>query len=79
MNVLPGLPYDDLEPDGCWSRDDYVHYFRSYVGHLHLPVRTGTTVVSVEQAQGGEGFIVRTRADGKAEESVTSRSILIPT
>jgi putative flavoprotein involved in K+ transport len=77
MNVLPGLAYDGLEPDGFWSRDEYVRYLRSYVDHWHLPVRTGITVVSVEQAKGGEGFIVRTRAGGQAEESVTSRSIVI--
>jgi putative flavoprotein involved in K+ transport len=77
MNVLPGLGYEGPEPDGFWSRDEYVAYLQSYAGHWHLPVRTGTTVVSVEQAQGQEGFLVRTRADGQAEESVTSRSIVI--
>jgi putative flavoprotein involved in K+ transport len=77
MNALPGLPYDGLEPDGFWSRDEYVRYLRGYVGHWHLPVRTGITVVSVEQAQGREGFIVTTKTGGQAEESMTSRSIVI--
>jgi putative flavoprotein involved in K+ transport len=77
MNVLPGLPYDGLEPDGFWSRDEYVAYLRSYVDHWHLPVRTHVTVVSVEQANGEERFIVRTTTDGQAEESLSSRSIVI--
>ena len=77
MNVLPGLPYDGSEPDGFWSRDEYVAYLRSYVDHWHLPVRTGVTVVSVEQVQGERRFIVRTATDGQAEESVSSRSIVI--
>jgi putative flavoprotein involved in K+ transport len=77
MNVLPGLPYNGPEPDGFWSRDEYVGYLRSYVDHWHLPVRTGTPVVSVEQSQGEGHFIVRTTTDGQAEESVSSRSIVI--
>ena len=77
MNVLPGLPYDGPEPDGFWSRDEYIAYLRSYVDHWRLPVRTRVTVVSVEQAKGEEHFIVRTTGDGQAEESVSSRSIVI--
>jgi len=77
MNVLPGLPYDGPEPDGFWSRDEYVAYLRSYVDHWRLPVRTGATVVSVEQAQGEGRFTVRTTTGGQAEEPVSSRSIVI--
>jgi putative flavoprotein involved in K+ transport len=77
MNVLPGLPYEGPEPDGFWSRDEYAAYLRSYANHWRLPVRTGTAVVSVEQAQRGQGFVVRTEADGQAQEPVTSRSIVI--
>ena len=77
MNVLPGLPYDGPEPDGFWSRDEYVAYLRHYVDHWRLPVRTRVTVVSVEQANGDECFIVRTTTDGQAEEPVSARSIVI--
>jgi putative flavoprotein involved in K+ transport len=77
MNVLPGLAYDGLEPDGFWTRDEYVHYLQSYHDHWRLPVQTDTTVVSVEQPNGEEGFVVKIKADGQAEESVTSRSIVI--
>jgi len=77
MNVLPGLPYDGSEPDGFWQRDELVHYFRRYVEHFRLPVRTGITVVSVEQTEDEECFIVKTRIKGQIEESELSRSVVI--
>jgi putative flavoprotein involved in K+ transport len=77
MNVLPGLPYTGPETDGFWRRDELVHYFQGYVEHFQLPVRTGVTVVSIERAEDEQRFIVKTRIDGQAEESVTSRSIVI--
>jgi putative flavoprotein involved in K+ transport len=77
MNVLPGLPYDGPEPDGFWTRDDLLHYFQRYVKHFQLPVRTGVTVVSVEQAEDQQRFIVKTRTDRQIEESVLSRSVVI--
>jgi putative flavoprotein involved in K+ transport len=76
MNVLTGLPYDGPEPDGFGRCDELVSYFQRYVDQFQLPVRTGVTVVSVEHAEDGEHFIVRTRTDGQ-EESVQSRSIVI--
>jgi putative flavoprotein involved in K+ transport len=77
MNVLPGLPNDGLEPDGFGRHDELVSYFQRYVERFQLPVRTGVAVVSVEQS-GDEGhFIVKTRTDGQAEESILSRSIVI--
>jgi putative flavoprotein involved in K+ transport len=42
-----------------------------------LPVRTGVTVVSVEQSEDEEHFIVKTKTNGQREESVTSRSVVI--
>lgn len=77
MNVLPGLPYDGPEPDGFWRRDELVRYFQQYVEQFQLPVRTGVSVVSVERTEDEERFIVKTRSDGQAEESVLSRSIVI--
>jgi putative flavoprotein involved in K+ transport len=76
-NTLPGLPYDGPESDGFWQRDELIHYFLQYVDHFQLPVRTGITVVSVEQAEDQEHFIVKTRTDRQIEESVLSRSIVI--
>lgn len=76
-NTLPGLPYDGPEVDGFSPSDTLVDYFRHYVDRFGLPVRTGLTVVSVEQADDHEGFIVKTRTDDGREESVSSRSVVI--
>jgi len=77
MSVLPGLPYDGPEPDSFWRHDELVDYFQRYVEHFHLPVRTGVTVVSVDQTEDKEHFIVKTRSDMHVEESLLSRSIVI--
>ena len=77
MNVLPGLPYDGPEPDGFGRQDELVDYFQRYVEHFQLPVRTGVTVVSVEQAEDDKRFIVNTRIDKQVAEPVLSRSIVI--
>jgi putative flavoprotein involved in K+ transport len=77
MNALPGLPYDGPEPDGFCRRDELVHYFQRYAEHFKLPVRTGVTVVSVERSEDEECFIVKTSIDGRVEEPVLSRSIVI--
>jgi len=77
MSALPGLPYDGPQADGFGRRDELVHYFQRYVEHFQLPVRTGVTVVSVEQSEDEEHFIVKTKPDGQGEESVTSRSVVI--
>jgi putative flavoprotein involved in K+ transport len=77
MNVLPGLAYDGSEPDGFWRPDELVQYFQRYVEYFHLPVRTGVTVLSVKRTKDGENFIVKTKTDGQAEESIESRSVVI--
>jgi putative flavoprotein involved in K+ transport len=77
MNVLPGFDYDGSEPDGFSRPDELVHYFQRYVEHFRLPVRTGVTVVSVEQSEDEEHFIVKTKTAEQKEESVTSRSVVI--
>ena len=77
MNVLPGLHFDGLEPDGFWRPDELIHYFQRYIEHFQLPVGTGVTVVSVEQSEDERHFIVKTRTNGQGEESVTSRSVVI--
>jgi putative flavoprotein involved in K+ transport len=77
MNVLPGLPYEGPAPDGFWRHDELVGYFQRYVDHFRLPVRAGVSVVSVERAENEEHFIVKTRTNDQADESVLSRSIVI--
>jgi len=77
MNGLPGLSYDGSEPDGFWGPDELVCYFQRYVENFQLPVRSSTSVVSVERARDEDGFIVNTSIDGRMEESVMSRSVVI--
>lgn len=76
-NVLPGLPYDGPEADGFWRADKLVDYFQRYVDRFQLPVRTGVTVFSVERAEDQAGFVVKTRTDEQAEESIASRSVVV--
>jgi putative flavoprotein involved in K+ transport len=77
MNVLPGLAYEGREPDGFAPCDELVRYFQGYVEHFQLPVRTGVTVVSVRQGEDPKQFIVETAIDGRAEEPLLSRSVVI--
>jgi putative flavoprotein involved in K+ transport len=77
MNVLPGLPYDGPEMDGFWRADELAGYFQRYVERFGLPVQTGVTVTSVERAESQEHFSVKTRADGNAEVTFISRSVVI--
>jgi len=77
MNTLPGSPYDGPEPDGFWRTDELVDYFQKYVREFNLPVRTGVTVVSVNRAEDGEGFVTRSVAEDQIEGSVLSRSVVV--
>jgi putative flavoprotein involved in K+ transport len=77
LNVLPGVPYNGPEPDGFVPCYELVRYFQQYVEKYQLPVRTGVSVISVEQAEDGERFLVKTRTDNGTEESVLSRSVVI--
>lgn len=77
MNVLPGLAYEGPESIGFWRRDELVQYFQRYVEFFHLPVRTGVTVISVERTKDEKHFIVKTRIEGQAEDSVVSRSVVV--
>lgn len=70
MNVLPGLPYQGTEPNGFWRCSDLIEYFRRYIKHFHLPVRTGVKVISVERSGDDRQFLIRTIPEGRTEESV---------
>ena len=77
MNGLPGLPYQGPEPDGFWQQDELAAYFQEYVEHFRLPVRTGVRVLSLEQAEDKSHFIVKSRVNGGAEETVLCRSVIV--
>lgn len=77
MTVLPGLRYDGPEPDGFSTQKALVEYFARYAERFELPVRTGVTVVSVRQGEDPKQFIVETTKDGRAEEPLLSRSVIV--
>ena len=58
MTGLPGSPYDGPEPDAFATRDAWVERLARYVKEHALPVRTRTTVTSVERD--GDAFVVTT-------------------
>ena len=77
MTVLPGLPYDGPEPDGFSTHKELVEYFQRYARRFELPVRTGATVASVRQGEDPRQFIVETAVDGRAQEPLLSRSVIV--
>lgn len=77
FNTLPGLPYEGEEPDGFWSSAEFVQYLQKYAKHFNLPVQTGITVTSVEQSTDGQKFIIKTKSNDQAEETITCRSVVI--
>src|ERR1041384_5174769 len=76
-SVLAGMSYEGTGPDGFWRTSDLVDYFQRYVNHFQLPVRRGLTVLSVERANDQDGFLIKTRGEDQAEETVTSRSVVV--
>jgi putative flavoprotein involved in K+ transport len=77
MNALPGFPYDGEEPDAFESADTLAHRFQRYAEHFQLPVQTGVTVASIRQTEDQEHFMVDTTIDGRPQEPVISRSVVI--
>lgn len=77
LNALPGMPYDGPEPVGFWRVDELTAYFRRYIDHFNLPVRTRVTVHSLEPGEGSTRFRVRLQADGQAMEDVGARSVVV--
>lgn len=77
MNALPGLPYQGPEPDGFWRQDELVSYFQKYVEQFQLPVVTGVRVHALEQAEDKSHFIVWTGANGRPDETVLCRSVVV--
>ena len=77
MNVLPDLPYEGTEPDGFWGTKELTNYFQKYVDRFKLPVQTDISVLSVNQSENNQHFIVKTKTNGQSEESVMSRSIVV--
>lgn len=77
MNTLPGFSYDGPEPDGFWGVKELIEYFQRYAEHFNLPVRTGTTVISVEWSDEKNCFIVKTKTAKQTEETFLSHTVVI--
>jgi putative flavoprotein involved in K+ transport len=52
-NKLPGLEFDEAEPDAFGSRDEVVTYLERYADAFDLPVRQRTPVSSLERLPTG--------------------------
>ena len=68
MNRLPGSLYRGPAPEGFEARDAWIERLDRYVAEQHLPVRTRTTVTSVEQQDGG--FLITTDQGRHSARSV---------
>jgi putative flavoprotein involved in K+ transport len=53
---LPGFRYDGADPDGFLTVPEVIDFISRYAATATAPVRTGTTVTSVQRAD--EGYIV---------------------
>jgi putative flavoprotein involved in K+ transport len=55
---LPGFRYEGDDPDGYRTLPEVIDFIASYAKVISAPVRTHTTVTSVESS--GDGYLVRT-------------------
>jgi putative flavoprotein involved in K+ transport len=63
MNRLPDFHYDGDDPDGFLLLHEVHAYLDGFAERNALPIRTGITVQSVEQAPDGSTFLVHTDAE----------------
>jgi putative flavoprotein involved in K+ transport len=77
MNVLPDFPYEGKKRDGFVGVNDLIHYFQEYIDKFQLPVKTGSTVMSVERSHGNAHFVIRIKDKEQFEETVLSRSVVV--
>ncbi|TDB72845.1 NAD(P)/FAD-dependent oxidoreductase [Micromonospora sp. KC723] len=61
-SALPGLAFDDTEPDRYPIRDEVVGYLRRYAAGIDADIRTGVRVTAVRHRPGG--YLVQT-SDGE--------------
>lgn len=60
-NGLPGLEFNEDEPDAFAARDEVVSYFERYAETFHLPVRPHTLVTGLRRLSTGR-YEIRTGA-----------------
>jgi len=72
--VLPGFPYTGDDPNGFMSRNELIRHLENYAAKFEMPVHQGVEVRSVEPAEGGPGYIVRTSV-----EDLEARHVVVAT
>ncbi|MGC3872407.1 flavin-containing monooxygenase [Halomonas sp. GXIMD04776] len=65
---LPGLEFDDVEPDAFAPKERIADYFEDYAKKIDAPIRTGVEVKRVERNVGRPGFTIET-SEGVIEAS----------
>ncbi|TDC64395.1 NAD(P)/FAD-dependent oxidoreductase [Micromonospora sp. KC207] len=60
-SALPGLAFDDADPDRHPTRDEVTGYLRRYAGSIDADIRTNVLVTAVHPRPGG-GHLVHTSA-----------------
>ena len=53
LSRLPGFAYDGDDPNGFMSMPEVIEFIQDYADYSQAPVRTNTTVTSVQQHNGG--------------------------
>jgi len=69
LTRLPGYSYRGDEPDGYMTAPEVVHLIDEYSTVTAAPVRTNTTVTSVQL--GDDGYLVRTDQDAPKHQGIT--------
>nr|WP_298372363.1 NAD(P)/FAD-dependent oxidoreductase [uncultured Halomonas sp.] len=57
---LPGLEFDDVDPDAFAPKEKVANYFEAYAKKIDAPIRTGVEVRKVERNVRRPGFTVET-------------------
>jgi putative flavoprotein involved in K+ transport len=60
INGMPGSPYDGPNPQGFFSRDEFIDLLEGYSIQHRLPVETRTTVAALDRDPRGNGFRICT-------------------
>ncbi|HET9456580.1 MAG TPA: NAD(P)-binding domain-containing protein [Candidatus Limnocylindrales bacterium] len=73
---FPGLPYDGDDPDGFMARDEIVGRIRRYAEVTRAPLRLGTEVLRLAQADNGAG---RFRLELRGRPPILADRVIVAT
>ena len=57
---LPGRAYQGSDPDGYASKDEFIRFLEDYASIIRAPVRCGTEVVGLREAESRRSMILET-------------------